>query len=357
MCETELFLNKFIDNRIFPGISILKGNFKTSEEFAITAGRLTYNRNSSTVTDATIYDTASLTKPLITSLLILILIRRKELTPETEVSSLLPSFNKFSFTIKELLTHTSGLPAWFPFYIYPGKTSEKLSNLTEPDRTPCKRVEYSCTGYMILKLIIEKIACISFEAFANSEIFSPLHLSNSYLGSVPDNRSGETAPTEKGNFFERKMASEINSKLSESFNWREELISGVVNDVNSYHDGGSAGNSGLFSNTGDILTLLQQFVPSHSILLSPSETALSEKPLIHNRSASFVINSDKNHSCGPHLSVSAAGHTGFTGTSIWLDYKSMDYYIILTNRIHPKVKDMNFNNIRRKLHSFLHKIH
>ena len=135
------------------------------------------------------------------------------------------------------------------------------------------------------------------------------------------------------------------------------LLRGEVHDANSFYSGGSAGNAGLFASARDLFKLSREFFPQTATLLKADTIRLFWQnrtpwsPL--HRSLGFKLNSSRPISGGRALSEQAIGHTGFTGTSLWLEPETQRQWIILSNRIHPRVKKTNFDATRRKLHRLL----
>jgi CubicO group peptidase (beta-lactamase class C family) len=195
-----------------------------------------------------------------------------------------------------------------------------------------------------------------FVTLADEVIFKPLKLERTGFG-VKKPLLQEAAPTELGNRFEKEMACNLFAKEATTFAWREHLLCGETNDGNSFYQGGTAGNSGLFSTTTELFTLSRQFHPESTTLLNAelvqrfwrNETVGKRS----HRSLGFKLNSSIITSGGRAMDRHAIGHSGFTGTSIWLEPEPGYTFIVLTNRIHPQVQSVNFNRIRRKLHRLL----
>jgi CubicO group peptidase (beta-lactamase class C family) len=356
--EFETYIYGLIERGIIPGISFLAGKgedilFKKHYGFKALVPQ------KEILTGDTIYDLASLTKPLITSLLTLHLLEKdKSLNLETPLKKIFPGL-PFDFCLVHLLTHSSGLPAWYPFYLYKNDDHAgyfpQFQSINLESR-PGEKVNYSCVGYILLYYFIEKVSSTSFKELAHKVILEPLKLKQTFL-SLPANLKLLVAATENGNQFEKQMslASTEHKTAAERFTWREELIRGETNDCNSWYLGGTAGNAGLFSTAEDVFRLTREFLPGHATILSPQFTQYFWKNFTNYAESHFTIGFQRNSSIvltsgGKALSQTAIGHTGFTGTSIWLDPKSGFTFIILTNRIHPEVKNINFNKIRRKLH-------
>jgi CubicO group peptidase (beta-lactamase class C family) len=311
-----------------------------------------------------LYDLASLTKPLVTAFLVVYFLEKekKNLNLDTGVKTFFPHL-PFNPTLLHLLTHTSGLPAWFPFYLF-GDDYLKLYPLLKPAARPGKRIDYSCPGYILLHYIIEKISGAAFADIASQVIFQPLGLTNTFL-KAPGQWKKNAAPTENGNIFERKLARDWaaayddgkHRSLVDRYNWRTGMIQGETHDVNSHHLGGSAGNAGLFSTSREVFRLCREFFPSSASILSPQSIELFRRNFTpfkkSHRTVGFKRNSSFITSGGRALARSAFGHNGFTGTCLWLEPRGETVFILLSNRIHPEFKPFNFNRARRRIHRLL----
>lgn len=354
MKNSDAYTHGLIEKGIFPGISILVG--KRDEILLNTHyGYKSLIPVKEKLEENTVYDLASLTKPLVTAFLILYLLEReKSITLETPVNTFFPGFPP-EMKLIHLLTHTSGLPGRYPFYLYGSDYLGQLRTLKLNSR-PGRRVVYSCAGYILLCYIIEKVSGHSFGDLAREIIFEPLKLNNTFL-SVPGELKTRVAPTEEGNREERRWAEKTHTEASRRFKWREGVIRGEVHDCNSWYLGGTAGNAGLFSTAEDVFRIALEFFPSTVSIL----TVESLRHLWHNftpfkvshRTAGFKRNSSFITSGGRSLSRGAIGHNGFTGTSLWLEPRGEYTFILLTNYIHPVFKPINIDRIRRKLHRLL----
>jgi CubicO group peptidase (beta-lactamase class C family) len=360
----EAFIQSLVERRVFPGISILIGK-RENILFKRCWGWKSLFPQKQALKEHTIYDLASLTKPLVTAFLTLYLAAQENVSLDTHIKKIFPVLpSHFDITLMQLLTHTSGLPAWFPFYLSGSDYFSQFNSLQLETR-PGKWVNYSCVGYILLYYLIEKLTGTSFKNFASQIIFGPLGLKNTFL-TVPEEIKKDAAPTEKGNQYEKNMAEQWAKKKGRAqeyrervnrFKWRTSIVQGEAHDVNSHTLGGTAGNSGLFSTTADVFRICLEFFPSTASLLKTASIQFFWKnftPLNKShRTVGFKRNSSFITSGGRALSRKAIGHNGFTGTSLWLDPREEMIFILLTNRIHPRVKDINFNKIRRKLHRLL----
>ncbi|MCP5102773.1 MAG: beta-lactamase family protein [bacterium] len=358
MKNLEGFIFSLIEKGVFPGISILVGK---REEILLKKhyGDKSIEPRKEPLQENTLYDLASLTKPLITAFLTLYLVEKERgITLETPVKKIFPGY-PFDIRLVHLLTHTSGLPGWYPFYLYMAKQDylTQLESL-KPESRPGGPVNYSCVGYILLYHILERITGIPFKTFAREVIFDPLGLKNTFL-SVPEDKKECVAPTENGDVSERQLALKEHKEASRVFQWRDSIICGEAHDCNSFYLGGTAGNSGLFADTEDVFRLSREFQPDAASILTPETIFYFWKNYTtfkkSHRTIGFKRNSSLITSGGRAISRKSIGHNGVTGTCLWIEPAGGYTFILLTNRVHPVVKDINFNKILRKLHRLLTK--
>jgi len=315
----------------------------------------------------TIYDLASLTKPLITGLLCARRIESREIALNSLVAEFLPAFDrpdKQSITVGQVLTHTSGLPAWRPLYILAeGKSERALAAIANVDLeyAPGTRVVYSDLGFITLGLLLEKLTSRRLAALAREEIFQPLALKRTFFNPEIAMQTG-IAACETGNAYERNTCAETNA--GEFQNWRQDVIWGQVHDGNAHFLGGAAGHAGLFSTAQETLTIANQFLghrvednsAHHLSLLKHGTLHLFRKNftagLEESRSIGWMLAETNGSSAGPDLPPDSFGHSGFTGTSCWIDPQHRRVFILLTNRTHARALPfVNINSVRRQFHS------
>jgi CubicO group peptidase (beta-lactamase class C family) len=315
----------------------------------------------------TIYDLASLTKPLVTGLLSARLVERGELELDRAVAAYLPEFaqgdEKAAITLRHLLTHTSGLPAWQPLRITTGNRRERV--LETIAATPLgyptgSRVVYSDLGFITLGLLLERISGATLAELAQREIFQPLRLERTFFNPARAYLTGVAACELSGNAHERKMCeteehAESAGAASASGVWREELIWGEVHDGNAYFLGGAAGHAGVFSNAPETLRLAEQFIPSSTRLLAPETCELfltnMTPELNEARSFAWQLAATPDSTASGALPPDSFGHLGFTGTSCWINSARARVYILLTNRTHTRTLPfVNINSVRREFH-------
>ncbi len=306
----------------------------------------------------TIYDLASLTKPLVTTLLCARLIKLGELTIDSSVSHYLREFERTdrqAITIRELLTHSAGLPAWKPIYILAeGERDRSVGVIASLDLEyrPGTRVIYSDLGFIVLGLLLERLTGKRLAQLAREEIFERLSLKHTFFNPEVALQTG-IAACETGNAYERDMCRQTGA--GDYKTWREALIWGEVHDGNAYFLGGAAGHAGLFSTAEETLTLANQFLPGQSNLLDQETCKLFHMNMTEGleevRSIGWQLAATKDSTAGPALPPDSYGHTGFTGVSCWIDPHHERVFILLTNRTHVRsLPFININSVRRDFH-------
>lgn len=297
----------------------------------------------------TVFDLASVTKPVATATAIMILLDRGMISLEDEVRKYIPEFKpyiddsgkEYHAKIYHLLTHTSGLPDYtnadsikskygFPA---PEGTIQTICNLPR-FAPPGKEFKYSCLGFITLAEIVKRITGKNIAEFSKENIFKPLGM-NKTTYNPNDELKKFCAPTE---FRDGKM------------------ICGEVHDPLAYIQGGISGNAGLFS-TGDDLAIYAQMILNKGeykgkrILGSKTielMTSVFPKVEFAGRGLGWDINSTYMHQRGDIFEIGSFGHTGFTGTSIHISFQENLFIIILTNRVHPDGKG-NVTSLRRAI--------
>jgi serine-type D-Ala-D-Ala carboxypeptidase len=308
----------------------------------------------------TIYDLASLTKPLVTGLLCTRLVQSGELSLDSSVANYLVELDrpdKHLITVRQLLTHSSGLPAWRPLYIlaHDQKDGTIGAIANEPlAYKPGERVVYSDLGFIALGFLLQRLTGMQLDRLAQRDIFDPLHLQRTFFSPVRAMKA-EIAACESGNTYERDMC-ESDLALPTNGSWRTGVIWGEVHDGNAHFLGGAAGHAGLFSTAGETLRLANQFVGGLSELLSRETCGLFRQDMTSGlneaRSFAWQLAATRDSTAGPALPPDAFGHTGFTGTSCWIDAERARAYILLTNRTHARTLPFaNINQVRREFHT------
>jgi CubicO group peptidase (beta-lactamase class C family) len=362
-CQPELKISEFLRGRIAAGdfpsaVYLIAENDQTI--FADALGDAVREPEPHPATLETIYDLASLTKPLITGLLCAQLFERGEFILDDSVANYLPEFDrsdKNGISIRMLLTHTSGLPAWRPLYLLTdGKQEAALSAIAaEPlESQPGERVTYSDLGFITLGFLLQRLSGRTIDVLAHEQIFAPLGLQHTFFNPAIAARTG-VAACESGNAYERDMCERDFAGRSYD-GWRNETIWGEVHDGNAYFLGGAAGHAGLFSTVTETLKLANQFIGSQSQLLKPETCELFRQNMTlglnEARSFAWQLAETKDSTAGASLPPDAFGHTGFTGTSCWIHADRERVFILLTNRTHNRALPFaNINSVRREFHT------
>jgi serine-type D-Ala-D-Ala carboxypeptidase len=316
------------------------------------------DRESHKATLDTIYDLASLTKPLITGLLCALALERGEIKLEERTARHLPEFDtddKRAITIRQLLTHTSGLPAWRPLYLAADGDKERvlLTIAREKlEQKPGTHVRYSDLGFITLGFLLERLLNARFAEIARREIFAPLKLEHTFFNPDKALITG-IAACEMGNAYERETCGD---NRADSYSWRQNLIWGEVHDGNAHFLGGAAGHAGLFSTARETLRIATQFFAEYTELLKPEMCAFFRtnmtKGLEEARSVGWQLAATPESTAGASLPPDSFGHLGFTGTSCWNDPTHARTFILLTNRTHARTLPfVNINNVRRQFHT------
>ncbi|MDQ2974197.1 MAG: beta-lactamase family protein [Acidobacteriota bacterium] len=352
------FLAERIDVGDFPSAVYLVAE-SGREVFADALGNAVVEPRKIPATLETIYDLASLTKPLITGLLCARRIELGELTLDSSVSHYLPEFDrtdKNMITVRELLTHSSGLLAWRPLYILtqgePDRAMAAIASL-DLEYKAGTRVVYSDLSFITLGFLLQRLTGKRLAELALSEIIQPLNLKRTFFNPDRAMQNG-LAASELGNSYERNMCRDTNA--GEYDKWRKDLIWGEVHDGNAYFLGGAAGHAGLFSTAGETLALANQFIASQTQLLKPETCELFRTNMTEGmeeaRSIAWKLAASRESSAGPDLPCDSFGHAGFTGTSCWIDPQHDRVFLLLTNRTHArKLPFENINGVRRQFHS------
>ena len=308
----------------------------------------------------TIYDLASLTKPLVTGLLCAKRVEEGELTLDSAVAHYLPEFERTDrqmITVRQLLTHTSGLPAWRPLYILTDGDRDRAVSVivNEPlDYQPGTRVVYSDLGFIVLGFLLERLTGQQLSHLAQTEMIEPLQLKRTFFNPDVALQTG-IAACETGNAYERETCRTTGA--AEYSNWRENVIWGEVHDGNAYFLGGASGHAGLFSTVLETLRIASQCLAEQSEILKPQTCSElfrvnMTKGLNELRSISWQLAATHESAAGPALPLDSYGHSGFTGTSCWIDPDHQRVFILLTNRTHARALPfVNINSVRRKFHS------
>jgi len=353
-------LEKAIAAKAFPGAALAIGY---RGKVAIHAfGHLSYDGKSPATVATTMYDIASLTKVVATTTIVAKLAEGDFPVPidlDAKVERYLPEWvatsekalanlfrenpNELAWrrkvTVRHLLTHTSGLPAFKEYWRTSHSREESLARIfSEPlEYEPGSKEIYSDLGIILLAEIVERLTGKTLDVLSRDDIFTPLDMKNT-MYRPPQKLWPSIAPTEFDN------------------NLRHRLIQGEVHDENAFVLGGVSGHAGLFSTAADLAAFCQMLLNggaySHHRILHRATVAQFTKPQELSggaRTLGWAVPTEGGSS-GHYFSAQSFGHTGFTGTSLWIDPDRQLFVVLLTNRVHPSRENTQIQQVRPALH-------
>ncbi len=305
--------------------------------------------SSAPVREDTPYDGASLTKPLVTGLLLAILDHEGVLDASEPVGRWVEEARGSplaAVSLLELARHEGGLPAWLPLYLRAEDRAGYLRQIAQAARAGERgHCVYSDLGYIALGVAIERAGGADLARLFDSRIAGPLGLRHTGFAGPPRSFP-DAAATERGNAYERELA----GVAGRGYEWRDHIDRGVVHDGNAWGLGGVAGHAGLFLTAEEAAALAREIVVPRCLALGPrGRSHLLRAPTAGARTAGFVP-AEQSQAARGILPCGSPGHTGFTGTSLWLDPSTEGVYVLLTNRVHPTVSSRNFQWLRRAFH-------
>jgi len=340
-------IEKAIADRAFPGATLAVGYRGKLSLHAF--GNLRYDAKSPAVNIHTMYDIASLTKVVVTTTLVEKLVEGDFPSPlslDSPIERYLPEWTtgpmpewRHKVTVRHLMTHTSGLPPFKEYWRTSTSKQETLRRIfAEPlEYEPGSKVVYSDLGIILMAEIIQRLTGQPLDQLAKECIFDPLGMQQS-MYNPPRKLWPEVAPTE----FDNQL--------------RHRLVQGEVHDENAFAIGGVSGHAGVFSTAPDLAVLCQMLlnggVYAHQRILKRATIAQFTAPqtLAQNtRTLGWVVPTE-NSSSGHYFSVHSYGHTGFTGTTIWIDPDRQLFVVLLTNRVHPTRENHKIAEVRPAVH-------
>ena len=278
----------------------------------------------------TIYDLASLTKVIGLTTATMLLVADDRLDIERPVVDYVSEFRHPNITVRHLLTHTSGLEAWVPLYSETEDADAALQYIYEAtlESDPGTQYTYSDLGAILLTQVVQRVAGVTLDRFLAARVFEPLAMSDTRF-QPPESIVDRIAPTELDP-------------------WRGRMVRGEVHDENAAHLGGVSGHAGVFSTAPDLARFaiwlldayhgrsVQTGLPTLPEPLVRQFTSRQPGPEASTRALGWDTPTPGGGTSSGHLlSASSFGHTGFTGTSIWIDPERELFIILLTNRVHP----------------------
>ncbi len=306
----------------YPGAAVVVGR-KGAVVWERAYGRLSWETSSDHVSaDSTIYDLASLSKVVGTTTAIMILYDEGRISLDAPVVSYLPGFTggyKDAVTVRHLLEHRSGLPAGRDLWRLTHDPEEAKAYIlaTPLECKPGDCYIYSDLGADLLGMVVESVTGETLDKFLTERVFTPLGMNDTYYRPAASLKA-RIAPTE------------ITPP-------RGYPLQGEVHDENAYAMGGVAGHAGMFSTASDLAIFAQMLlnggVYNGTRIVSDSTVALFTRRAAGTRALGWDT-CDGEGGCGRFMGAHAYGHTGFTGTSVWIDPDRKMFVILLTNRVH-----------------------
>ena len=342
LAAARAVLEEGVSEGDYPGAVLLVVRHGKIADIA-TVGRLGGD-GSSEVVENSIYDIASVTKPVATASSLMILRDRGEIRMDQRVSEFFPGLPYLKdVTLHDLATHTSGLPAWRDYYS-DGRTRAQVieSILHEPLENPTgEKYVYSCLGYITLTAIIEKVTGDCLSDFAKENIFKPLGMS-------------ETGFNPSNDLLDR-IAPTAHCPM------RDGILHGVVHDGNARAMDGVGGNAGLFSTVRDLAVfgqmLLNGGVLDGKMILRPHSVELMLQPQISSeiggQTYGLFAHPNEMLICAATFSDRVVGHSGFTGTLLLVDPILDSVVVLLTNRVFMDKDGTDFLRRRRPLNKHI----
>jgi CubicO group peptidase (beta-lactamase class C family) len=329
-------LDRAIADSAFPGAIAVVGT-RDGEMVTYAVGRIDWPATAPAPDERTLWDLASLTKVVGMTTAMMQLVERDRVDLDAPVARYLPAFTgegKERVTIRHLLTHSSGLPAWRPLYKEAATPDTALSIVlaTPLDTVPGARMVYSDLGAILLGKVVERVSGEPLDAYLTRHVTGPLGMTSTLYrpdASVRD----RVAPTE----FDP---------------WRQRQVRGEVHDENAYMLGGVSGHAGLFSTAADLTRFARMMLNGGTLdgvrVLRPETiaqfTAIQDPALSH-RALGWETPNGQN-SAGHLMSARAFGHTGFTGTSLWMDPERGAFVLLLSNRVNPSRQNTRIGSVR-----------
>lgn len=361
-------LDRAVTDGVFPG-AVLEVRCGDSPIARFHAGRLSISPPGPPVSDSTIYDLASLTKPLATVTALVLLMQKGSCRLDDCVADHLPECADArigSATIRHLLTHSSGLPGWRGFYerLSPGGTIPSSSGEREQAKQAMLRLIrseapvyergtrslYSDLGFMLLGLIVERSSGQSMSDYFLDHIVRPLgELRIGFL--LPDqlHASSDSANDEVSGV----APTEVDA-------WRRHLLCGEVHDQNAAVLGGEAGHAGLFGTADAVLAISGEWLRAYKGRATILDCTLVQEFTRRQKpegSSSWALGWDTPSapsSSGRYFAAQSFGHLGYTGTSVWVDPVRELQVVLLSNRVHPSSKNEAIREFRPAIHDLVY---
>ena len=329
------YLEQLVEKRQIPGAVLYISKNNETKFFQAYGSFTDKNNQRQIIHRETIFDVASLTKIMATLPSVLLLASRKEIDLDQSLQSFFPESKSRSITIHHLLQHTSGLPADL-FFQDRMKSRDVLKEIfqTELVQIPGTVTLYSDLGMILLGKVVEKVTGEPLNHFTKEQIFKPWQLNDTTY-----------------------LLSNEKKQLAASTEWyKNHYIQGDVHDEKAYQMNGVSGSAGVFSTAKDVATFASHWLyPEEQAVIPPSYLRSATIHQQNNRGLGFEVWSGSGEiSSISHLwPIGTFGHTGFTGTSVWICPTEQLVVVLLTNAVHFGRNTM-IRSIRKKLHELVY---
>lgn len=329
-------IDRGVADSAFPGAFAVVGD-AAGGYVGYGAGRIDWAPDAPAPDAATIWDMASLTKVVATTSAMLQLSADGRVPLDAPVQRFLPDWTgpgKERVIIRHLLSHASGLPSWRPLYkeATSPETAMALVLQTQLDTLPGQRFVYSDLNAILLGEIVRRVTGQPLDAYLARHVFGPLGMRDTRYR-PPASELARIAPTE----FDP---------------WRQRKVHGEVHDENAFMLGGVSGHAGLFSTAADLARFARAYLNEGTLdgrrvfdAAAVAQFTRAQDTTVSRRALGWETPTGGN-SAGQYLSRRAFGHTGFTGTSLWMDPERGVYVILLTNRVNPTRQNTRISGVR-----------
>lgn len=358
-------LQSAIEDGTFPG-AVLAVRLRGALVYEEAVGRLSLQSTDDGVTLRTCYDLASLTKVIATTTALLLLIQRGQVTLDDRIDHILQELRESpvgAATVRQLLTHSSGLPGWRPYYdriaieaIQPGSLGSAAARqavLTYIAQESLlyergSRSLYSDLGFMLLGFAVERLSGESLAQFCERQIYDPLGAHP--LAYLPCGGDATQAAS---------IGPALTIAPTEEDAWRGRTLCGEVHDENAFVMGGVAGHAGLFGTAGAVLAVSRAWMDGwlgKAGLLDPDlvqRFTLRQPRVPHSSWALGWDTPSVPSSSGTLFSPESFGHLGYTGTSLWIDPATQLEVVLLSNRVHPTRRNERIRAFRPLIHDLI----
>jgi len=341
-------LRRFVDSQGFPGAVYAIGHWNTLVELGA-VGNMSYDISAAAMPTDAVFDLASLTKVIATTTVAMKAVESGRVRLDYPVQAYVPEFSgagKEAITVRDLLLHVAGLPAYVRFFL--DYDAADVTAATRADilrrvfavelEVPVgERYTYSDLGIILLGEVLDRALGETYESFAMREIFAPLGMRHTRWNPPAEWRD-KIPPTELDS-------------------WRGRMLRGEVHDENAAAMGGVSSHAGLFSTAGDLAIFAQMMlnygVYDHHRVLARATVDRWTRRQNEPEGSSRAVGWDTAHPSRSWsmFSERAYGHTGFTGTSVWIDPQRQLFVVLLTNRVHPTRENTQIREARVAFHT------